>query len=192
MSDLSQKINEGWASGCDRQPSPHFNLRPAGHEIDLLVIHNISLPPGQFGSSDITDFFLGRLDISRDPFFEQIKDLRVSAHCLVRRDGEVIQYVSFADRAWHAGVSEFRGRQGCNDFSVGIEMEGTDNLAYTDEQYTALAALTMTLQHQYPKITSGTIVGHSDMAPGRKTDPGPAFDWVRYQTLLTRNNLKKT
>lgn len=182
MADLS--IVDGWAEFCEQQPSPHFNLRPNGTEIDLLVIHNISLPPGQFGSNDITDFFLGQLDVSKDPFFKQIEQLRVSAHCLVRRDGHIIQYVSFDQRAWHAGVSKFNGQENCNDFSIGIEMEGTDTIPYTLEQYQALAKLTQALQQHYPQIHKARITGHSDIAPGRKTDPGPAFDWSRYLALL--------
>ncbi|MFT4925565.1 MAG: AmpD protein [Phenylobacterium sp.] len=185
-SQMAGQISAGWASGCEAQPSSHFNQRPVGHEIDLLVIHNISLPPGQFGSSDITDFFLAKLNVAKHPFFAQIKDLRVSAHCLIRRDGHIVQYVSFADRAWHAGVSHFAGRDNCNDFSIGIEMEGTDDCPYTDEQYAALASLTMTLRQQYSKITDDRIVGHSDIAPGRKTDPGPAFDWPRYKQLISK------
>ena len=180
------EIEHGWALGCDKQPSQHFNQRPNGDEVELLVIHNISLPPGQFGSEDITDFFLGRLKVDVHPFFSQIESLRVSAHCLIRRDGKVIQYVSFDDRAWHAGISTFEQRDNCNDFSIGIEMEGTDDCPYTDEQYAALARLTMTLQQQYPKITADRIVGHCHIAPDRKTDPGPAFDWPRYLTSLTQ------
>lgn len=179
------EIIDGWLSECVKRPSPHFNSRPDGLPIELLVIHNISLPPGQFGSEDISDFFLGNLDSSKHPFFEQIKDLRVSAHCLVRRDGEVIQYVSFDKRAWHAGVSSFAGREGCNDFSIGIEVEGTDDLPYTDEQYAALAKLTKTLQQTYTNISADRIVGHCHIAPERKTDPGEAFDWTRYLASLT-------
>ncbi|NQZ05883.1 MAG: 1,6-anhydro-N-acetylmuramyl-L-alanine amidase AmpD [Algicola sp.] len=182
MPDLP--ITQGWAEYCEQQPSSHFNLRPEGCEITLLVIHNISLPPGQFGSDDITDFFIGKLQTSRHPFFKQIENLRVSAHCLVRRDGLIIQYVSFDDRAWHAGVSSFEGRENCNDFSIGIEVEGTDDTPYTDEQYAALTKLTMTLQQQYSKITADRIVGHCHIAPERKTDPGRSFDWPRYLTSL--------
>ncbi len=177
-------INDGWLNLCDRQPSPHFNQRPAGEEVDLLVIHNISLPPGQFGSEDVTDFFLGRLKVEKHPFFEQIQSLNVSAHCLLRRDGSLVQYVSFDDRAWHAGISSFDGREGCNDFSIGIEVEGTDDVPYTDEQYHTLTKLTMTLQRRYSKITADRIVGHCHIAPGRKTDPGGSFDWSRYYASL--------
>lgn len=179
------EIVDGWVTGCDKRPSPHFNQRPENETIKLLVIHNISLPPGEYGSDDISTFFEGRLDHTRHPFFEQIKDLRVSAHNLIRRDGKVIQYVAYNQRAWHAGVSTFEQRENCNDFSIGIEMEGTDNMPYTDEQYQALADLTKTLQSTYTKITRERIVGHSDIAPGRKTDPGPAFDWQRYLALLS-------
>lgn len=187
MSDLlltPVSIVDGWADCCTFQPSPHHNRRPAGCEVELLVIHNISLPPGQFGSDDISAFFLGKLVVERHPFFAQIAAMRVSAHCLVRRDGRMIQYVSFDDRAWHAGVSRFAGREGCNDFSIGIEMEGTDDCPYTAEQYAALARLTVALQRHYGKISGDNIVGHCDIAPGRKTDPGPAFDWPRYKRLL--------
>jgi AmpD protein len=177
-------LEQGWLSDCEQQPSPHFNQRPDGAQVDLLVIHNISLPPGKFGSSDITDFFLGKLQVDKDPFFKQIETLKVSAHCLVRRDGHIIQYVSFDDRAWHAGVSTFEQRENCNDFSIGIEMEGADHIPYSSEQYAALAKLTETICSRYSNITSERIVGHSDIAPQRKTDPGPAFDWSRYLALL--------
>ena len=173
---------DGWCSFAQVVKSPHFNQRPANCDVNLLVIHNISLPPGKFGSSDINDFFQGKLKIERDPFFEEIKDLKVSAHCLIRRDGQVVQYVSFDDRAWHAGVSIYQGCENCNDFSIGIEMEGTDTIAYSDEQYESLVKLTDTLLAHYPKMDKSRITGHSDIAPGRKTDPGPAFDWQRYLT----------
>lgn len=178
-------IIDGWLSDCDQRPSSHYNARPADTEVELLVIHNISLPPAQFGSEDIADFFLGKLKVSKHPFFEQIKDLRVSAHCVIRRDGHIIQFVSFDDRAWHAGVSNFKGRENCNDFSIGIEMEGTDDIPYSDEQYRALANLTKTLQRSYIKITADRIVGHCHIAPERKTDPGDAFDWPRYMASIT-------
>jgi AmpD protein len=173
----------GWCAGVQHCPSPNFNERPAG-EISLLVIHNISLPPGQFGTGKVQPFFQNQLDHSEHPFFAQIADLRVSAHFLIERDGGVTQFVSCLERAWHAGVSSFNGREGCNDFSLGIELEGTDTLAFTDAQYQALIILTRQLQGAWPAITVERICGHSDIAPGRKTDPGSAFDWARYRAGL--------
>lgn len=175
----------GWVAGVTHCPSPNFNARPEGEAISLLVIHNISLPPGQFGTGKVQAFFQNRLPIAEHAFFEQIKDLRVSAHFLIERDGRVTQFVSCLDRAWHAGVSRFEGREGCNDFSVGIELEGTDQTPFTDAQYTALQHLTLLLQAAWP--IAGRIRGHSDIAPGRKTDPGPAFDWERYRASLHVN-----
>jgi len=161
-------------------PSPHFNQRPSGCDISLLVIHNISLPPGKFGGGFIDDLFQGCLDCSVDPYFEQLQGLEVSAHFMISRDGEVTQYVDTAQRAWHAGLSTFEGIKNCNDFSIGIELEGTDTTPFTSEQYSALISLTKSLQQQYPLITKQRITGHSDIAPGRKTDPGEAFDWQRF------------
>jgi len=146
-------------------------------------VHNISLPPGQFGGTHITDFFLGKLDHSLDPYFESIYQLRVSAHCLIRRDGHIVQYVSFNDKAWHAGVSNYQGREKCNDFSIGIELEGTDDIPYTTEQYQQLSCLSRALIGSYPELKNH-IVGHSDIAPGRKTDPGAAFDWQYFNALM--------
>lgn len=179
-----QTINKGWLVGVTHQPSPHFNHRPDNMEIDLLVIHNISLPPGQFGGNYISDLFLGCLDAKAHPYFENIAALKVSAHCLIRRDGSVIQYVSFNDMAWHAGVSCYQDREKCNNFSIGIELEGTDELPYTKEQYEQLVSISQTLLFYYPNI-SNNIVGHCDIAPERKTDPGPSFDWQYYRKLLT-------
>lgn len=173
----------GWCAGVQHCPSPNFNERPAG-EISLLVIHNISLPPGQFGTGKVQPFFQNQLDHSEHPFFEEIAHLRVSAHFLIERDGGVTQFVACLERAWHAGVSLFDGREGCNDFSIGIELEGTDTLAFTDAQYQALIILTRQLQAAWPAITVERICGHSDIAPGRKTDPGSAFDWARYRAGL--------
>ena len=164
--------------------SPNRDPRPEGCEIDLLVIHNISLPPGEFGGPWIDDLFLNRLDPTRHPYFEAIKDLRVSAHLLIRRDGELIQYVPLEQRAWHAGVSNYCGREGCNDFSIGIELEGTDDVAYTDVQYRTLIRATREIMRRYPAVTSNRIAGHAEIAPARKTDPGPAFDWPYYQSRL--------
>ncbi|RUO23545.1 1,6-anhydro-N-acetylmuramyl-L-alanine amidase AmpD [Aliidiomarina iranensis] len=166
------------------EASPHADERPNSNDISLLVIHGISLPEGNFGGPYITELFLGRLDCEAHPTFAILKGLRVSAHCLIRRNGEIIQYVDFNRRAWHAGVSSWNGRERCNDYSIGIELEGTDSTPYTKEQYQALAAVTQVIQQHYPAITNERIVGHEHIAPGRKTDPGPAFDWQHYRALL--------
>jgi AmpD protein len=150
----------------------------------LLVIHNISLPPGCFGSGDIEALFCNALDCSSDPFYAELEGLEVSAHFLIDRDGELSQFVSVYERAWHAGVSSWAGRENCNDFSIGIELEGTDTLAFTGAQYLALSRLIRELWQVFPTLSRGGIVGHSDIAPGRKTDPGPAFEWVRLRRLL--------
>ncbi len=168
----------GWAVGAQHLPSPNFDARVEGTEIALLVIHNISLPPGQFGGPFIADLFLNQLDYEADPYFDQLRPLRVSAHFLIRRDGTVMQFVSANDRAWHAGASSFCGQERCNDFSIGIELEGTDFEAFADEQYAALAALTVALKAAYPLLH---VTGHEHIAPGRKTDPGPFFDWAGYE-----------
>lgn len=156
-----------------------------GDDISLLVIHNISLPPGQFGGNYIDQLFTGCLDPDEHEYFQEIHQLRVSAHCLIKRTGEVVQYVPFDKRAWHAGVSSFKGRERCNDFSIGIELEGCDDTPYTQEQYQSLANVTKTIQKQYPKIVNEHITGHCDIAPGRKTDPGDSFDWPYYLSLLS-------
>lgn len=182
--DRAMVVRDGWLLAADRMPSPNADLRPAGEAPSLLVIHNISLPPGVFGGGEIHEFFTNRLDRRRHPYFEQIADLRVSAHLLIDRGGAITQFVSFLDRAWHAGVSCFDGRERCNDFSIGIELEGTDTLPYTDRQYSVLAAVSGALMRAYPAITSPRIQGHSDIAPGRKTDPGSSFDWSRFRALV--------
>lgn len=164
--------------------SPHCDDRPVGASIDVLVIHNISLPPGVFGERYIEDLFLGQLSPTDHPYFEGIASMKVSAHLLIRRDGEVVQFVPFNKRAWHAGQSKFQGRSGCNDFSIGIELEGTDDLPFESIQYERLADITRCLMQVYPAITRKTLVGHSDIAPSRKTDPGPHFDWARYCGLI--------
>lgn len=173
----------GWCQGIRHCPSPNFNARPST-EISLLVIHNISLPPGQFGGGQVQAFFQNRLVTEEHPYFAAIASLKVSAHFLIERDGRITQFVSCRDRAWHAGVSSFEGREQCNDFSLGIELEGTDELPFGEAQYGALVALTRHLQAAYPAITLSRICGHSDIAPGRKTDPGPAFDWARLRAAL--------
>lgn len=177
----------GWCLGVRHCPSPNFNARPAD-EISLLVIHNISLPPAQFATGKVQEFFQNRLDVTEHPYFAGIADLRVSAHFLIERDGTVTQFVSCLDRAWHAGISLYEGRDSCNDFSLGIELEGTDELPFTDAQYQALTALTRELLQTFGAITPHRICGHSDIAPGRKTDPGPAFDWARYRAALEKGD----
>ena len=167
------------------QPSPHHDERPSQVPIDMIVVHGISLPPGEFGSNAISAFFCGKLDTSLHPAFADIAALRVSAHLLIRRTGEVIQFVPFAKRAWHAGESSFQGKTRCNDFSIGIELEGTDHLAYEQVQYQQLGKVIALLRQAYPGITQDRIVGHVDIAPHRKTDPGPAFDWGYLKGLLT-------
>ena len=162
-------------------PSPNHDARPAGTNITLVVVHAISLPPGQFGGDGIERLFTNRLDPGAHPYFATVATLKVSSHFLIRRDGALVQFVSCADRAWHAGVSAWNGRRRCNDFSVGIELEGTDENPYTAAQYAVLARLAKALRRRYP---IADVVGHSDIAPGRKTDPGPAFDWARFRRLV--------
>lgn len=178
------RLDNGWIADVRRVPSPHCDDRPATVVPTLLVVHNISLPPGRFGGPWIDRLFTGTLNPAIDPYFATIWRLRVSAHCLIRRDGEVVQYVPFHRRAWHAGVSCYQGRERCNDFSIGIELEGTDTLAYTDAQYRALVDVTRLLLRHYP-ITPARITGHSDIAPERKTDPGPSFSWRDFRQLLS-------
>lgn len=170
----------GWlapAPGVARLPSPNCDARPRDAQVSLLVLHNISLPPGQFGGPEVAGLFLNTLDYASHPWLERLRGLRVSAHFFIRRDGRIVQFVSTEARAWHAGVSRFAGRERCNDFSIGIELEGTDTLPYTDEQYTALRRLTPVLRACYPLAATW---GHEHIAPGRKTDPGPAFNWTRF------------
>ena len=173
------KITGGWLAGARRVPSPNCNPRPDGEVTELVVIHGISVPPGQYGGPEIEALFTNSLDPDAHPYFAEISGLEVSAHFLLRRTGEVVQFVSTDARAWHAGVSCWQGREQCNDFSIGIELEGCDDEAYTDLQYEALNQLLAVLTKQYPDIRHDAIVGHSDIAPGRKTEPGPAFDWSR-------------
>ncbi len=174
----------GWCAGAQCVPSLNANARPPGTEIDLLVIHAISLPAGCYGGPHIEALFTNQLDLSAHPGFPGLAELEVSAHFLVRRDGTCLQFVSTLERAWHAGVSRFATRTGCNDFSIGIELEGCDGDAFAEAQYETLVALTATLRAAYPAIAVGNIVGHADIAPGRKTDPGPFFDWPRYRRAL--------
>lgn len=165
-------------------PSPNYDERPPGEVIGLVVVHGISLPPGEFGGPWITALFTNMLEADQHPAFAEIADLRVSSHLLIRRDGSLVQYVPLDKRAWHAGDSSFQGRAGCNDYSIGIELEGADDVAYESEQYRCLADTVAMLMRNFPQITHDRIAGHSDIAPGRKTDPGPAFDWQRFFQLL--------
>ncbi|SNS22560.1 AmpD protein [Noviherbaspirillum humi] len=173
---------DGWCAGALHEPSPNFDDRADGMPIDLLVIHNISLPPGEFGGPYIADLFCNRLDCDLHPYFDQLRALKVSAHFLVRRDGAIIQFVSANQRAWHAGASRFGDRERCNDFSIGIEVEGTDFEPFEPVQYARLAELTEALCRRY---ALADVTGHEHVAPGRKTDPGPFFDWQRYRALVS-------
>ena len=173
-------IKDNLIEGVATRLSPNHDLRPIEEDISLLVIHAISLPPGKYGGSYIEDFFLNTLNISKHKYFESIKDLKVSSHLLIKRTGEIIQFVPFNKRAWHAGVSSYLGREKCNDFSIGIELEGTDDSEFTNQQYNSLMIASKALVETYPKLTKNRIVGHSDIAPERKTDPGIFFKWDRY------------
>jgi len=183
---MSLHVDQG--SGLLREarqvPSPNCDERPAGTEMDLIVIHGISLPPGEYGGPWIDALFTNTLDPGAHPYFAEIHQLRVSSHLLIRRDGELVQYVPFHRRAWHAGVSQFAGRERCNDFSVGIELEGTDEAPYDARQYQRLAEVITALEEAYPGLSRQRLAGHSDIAPGRKTDPGPAFRWPQLHALL--------
>lgn len=176
---------EGYASIAARVITPNHDARPSADDISLIVVHGISLPPGEFGGDGVERLFTNRLDPSAHPYFATIVDRRVSAHFLIRRDGALVQFVSCGERAWHAGESTWRGRARCNDFSIGIELEGTDALPYTTRQYATLGRLVRALRRRY---AIEDVVGHSDIAPGRKTDPGPAFDWPRFRRMLARKH----
>lgn len=171
----------GWLDGCRCVASPNFDPRPGGEPPSLIVIHAISLPPDEFGGPGVEQLFTNRLDPTEHPYYATIHALRVSAHFFIRRNGEVVQFVSIDDRAWHAGVSCWEGRERCNDFSIGIELEGCDTQPFEEVQYRQLAGLVTALRSRYP---IDAIAGHSDVAPGRKTDPGPCFDWERLRALL--------
>lgn len=174
---MTLSLERGWLNIARRCPSPNHDQRPEDCAVDLIVIHNISLPAGVFGGPYIDALFTNQLDLDAHPSFAELKNLRVSSHLLIRRDGEVVQYVPLHLRAWHAGVSRFQGRAQCNDFSIGIELEGTDQRPYTAAQYRILRAVVRFCQQTWPQITDARITGHADIAPQRKTDPGPAFDW---------------
>lgn len=176
--------DRNWLVEARHVPSPNFDDRPPGAEISLIVVHGISLPPGEFGGPWIDQLFCNRLDPAAHPYFASIAGLRVSSHLLVRRDGELVQYVGLQQRAWHAGPSCFEGRSACNDFSIGIELEGADEVPYAKIQYDRLATLVRVLTQAFPALTAERVVGHCDIAPGRKTDPGPAFAWSELRRRL--------
>ncbi len=180
------KIKHGQLIDVRQVPSPHYDARPNIDDISLLVIHYISLPPEEFGGDFVDDFFQGKLKPSQHPFFQEIAHLQVSAHCFIRRNGEITQYVNFQKRAWHAGVSFFQGRDKCNDFAIGIELEGSNNQPFTPQQYASLRNLTLSIMQAYPKITRERIVGHCHIAPERKVDPGKFFDWPGYFQSLEK------
>lgn len=186
---LKFQVVDGRLQGARFITSPNFNARPAACEIQMLVIHNISLPPSQFGGGYIEQFFQNQLDASAHPYFETIEGMQVSSHLLILRTGEVLQFVNFKDRAWHAGRSSYLALSECNDFSIGIELEGSDDTDFEEIQYHVLAEVTVTLQRAYPKIQNH-IAGHSDIAPGRKTDPGPHFQWKYYRELLKQTKIQ--
>jgi AmpD protein len=174
---------DGWLPQATRYDTPYYDARPDPADITLLVVHNISLPLGWFGGPHVSDLFTGRIDYNADPSFADLRGLKVSSHFFIRRDGRVIQYVNANDRAWHAGRSCFQGREKCNDFSIGVELEGSDFVPFEVAQYDALADLTIALRGHYP-LTD--VQGHEHIAPGRKTDPGPCFDWDFYRNLLNK------
>lgn len=184
MPEKEHRIVNGWYEGALREPSPNFDERPAGQVVDLLVIHAISLPPDEFGGGYIQRFFQNKLDPSIHPYFEQISSMEVSAHFLIERSGKLVQFVATDKRAWHCGESHFCGRDRCNDFAIGIELEGCDSKPFCDVQYARLGELTTAIRSAHPAIAIENIVGHMDIAPNRKTDPGPYFDWTRYRERL--------
>jgi AmpD protein len=185
MGKLMSLSDDGdWLDDARRVLSPNCDDRPPDAVVSLIVVHGISLPPGEYGGPWIDELFTNRLDSGAHPYFEGIRDLRVSAHLLIRRDGELVQYVPFSKRAWHAGPSCYRGKSACNDFAIGIELEGQDDEAYETIQYRRLVELVTQLRERFPAIGRDDIVGHCDIAPGRKTDPGAAFDWTRLKSML--------
>lgn len=184
LNDATYAISSGWAEGALRCVSPNADDRPVDIVVDLLVIHAISLPPNEFGGGYVNDLFLNKLDPDEHPYFQEIEGLEVSSHFFITRQGRLTQFVSTDERAWHCGESSYCGRSRCNDFSIGIELEGCDSEPFEFEQYETLGNLTRALCNAYPALTGERVVGHSDIAPGRKTDPGPCFDWKRYRKLM--------
>ena len=191
MSQSKYKVVDGQLLGAKQIPSPNFNQGPEQTELQLIVVHNISLPPSQFGGGYIEQFFQNQLDWSLHPYFQTIEGMQVSAHLLILRSGEVIQFVNFNDRAWHAGRSSYLGKVECNDYSIGIELEGSDDLPFEAVQYDSLAEVVATLQNAYPKIKQH-LAGHSDIAPGRKTDPGIHFNWMEFREKLAKLKQKQS
>ncbi len=188
--DLQIDTSTGILSGAEFTPSSNCDARPSGIEADLMVIHGISLPPGEFGGPWIDQLFTNTLAVDAHPHFKEIATLRVSSHLLLRRNGRITQFVKFHERAWHAGRSSYKGRVDCNDFSIGIELEGTDTQPYESAQYLALAVVINALCKAYPRLSVERLVGHSDVAPGRKTDPGPAFDWPKARLSIAKLRAK--
>jgi AmpD protein len=188
---LNTQQRIGWLDNVRQVQTPNFGERPAGAVIDLLVIHNISLPPGEFGGPWVEQLFCGRLDASAHPYFADIANGDFSTHLFIRRDGEAIQFVDLTKRAWHAGRSCWLDKVECNDYSIGIELEGTDHTPFTEAQYLRLAEVTLEIMRRFPRITAERIVGHSDVAPERKTDPGPAFDWARLRGMLAASGAEQ-
>lgn len=187
MRDELNIDEHGWLQDVEIIKSANFNHRPDDCDICLVVVHGISLPPGQYGGGYVEQLFSNKLDPDEHEYFEQIKGLKVSAHCFIARDGQLTQFVSFKNRAWHAGNSSWQGADNCNDFSIGIEMEGTDDEPYEELQYHQLASLVISLRKQYPAILEQSLCGHSDIAPGRKTDPGAHFDWNKLTQLINQS-----
>lgn len=181
-------VRTGLVEPATQRPSPNCDPRPDDSVPEMIVLHGISLPPGEFGGPEIEQLFTNRLDWDAHPYFDEIRGLEVSSHLLIRRDGELVQFVSLNDRAWHAGESAFRGRGRCNDFAIGIELEGEDETNYTDAQYDALTGVAATILTAYPAISAREIAGHCDVSPGRKSDPGPAFDWLRLYDGLAKKS----
>ena len=186
MTILDIDIENGWIKQAKRVISPNYDNRPDNYELEIIVIHGISPPPGKYGGEGIDQLFTNKIKKKDHPFYKKILNLRVSSHVLINREGNLTQYVSFLNRAWHAGKSEYKGRATCNDFSIGIELEGTDEEGYEERQYIYLSKLIKSLRSNYPSLTNGEIVGHSDISPGRKTDPGDSFDWAHLSNLLLK------
>ncbi len=182
------QIQNHWLNSANRIESPNFDERPNPDDISLLVIHCISLPPGEFGTPCIGQLFCNTLNPYEHPYFQEIHQLKVSSHLLINRDGEITQFVAFDKRAWHAGASNFEGRERCNDFSIGIELEGTETMPYSHKQYETLAEVLTELVNHYPGLSLKRLTGHSDIAPDRKTDPGESFDWAKLHDLLNQSN----
>jgi len=184
MTTVKMNQDTGLLEPVQYHASPYQDARPIGVDIDMIVVHGISLPPREFGTDGVKQFFCGQLPVHAHPYYQDIASMRVSAHLFIRRTGEIMQFVPFSQRAWHAGESFFEGKTHCNDFSIGIELEGTDDIPYEDSQYTQLAQIIRLLRQNYPGISLDRVVGHADIAPGRKTDPGYSFNWNHLRGLI--------